>query len=555
MNFTKSVLEKAALAPHKPALVFGERIYSYGELTLSVKQYARLLTWLGVRKGDRVAIQLPNCAEFVFLHLATMLVGAITLPLNTGYKPEEIDYFLEDSGSRLFFTDDEKPRSGSDGAGSSEKAEIARIIYRGEDSNSPSSLKLLLQESQKSFEEGAGTEGADHAADSDVSGVTGGIADSATGAVDATEGNDIALLCYTSGTTGKPKGAMITHGNLLSNTRALQKLWRWTEEDILLCVLPMFHIHGLCVALHGALNAVCKVIIHDKFDPVKCFKTIEENKCTMFMAVPTIYFRLMEIWPELKPAPDLASMRVFISGSAPLSEELFARFYAATGFRILERYGMTETQMIVSNPYEQERRIPQSVGYPLPGVQVRVASDTGLDVTPGEVGEVLVKGENVFRGYWQMPEKTKDSFLGDWFRTGDLGYQDAKDGMRLYLVGRAKELIISGGYNIYPKEVEDVLGQHSAVLESAVIGVSDREFGEKVVAAVVLKSGDKGDIGRSDSETTAETTPKAASKEQLIAFCKEKLAGYKCPKEIIFLDELPRNALGKVQKHLITEAK
>jgi len=273
------------------------------------------------------------------------------------------------------------------------------------------------------------------------------------------------------------------------------------------------------------------------------------------MAVPTIYFRLMEIWPELKPAPDLASMRVFISGSAPLSEELFARFYAATGFRILERYGMTETQMIVSNPYEQERRIPQSVGYPLPGVQVRVASDTGLDVTPGEVGEVLVKGENVFRGYWQMPEKTKDSFLGDWFRTGDLGYQDAKDGMRLYLVGRAKELIISGGYNIYPKEVEDVLAQHDAVLESAVIGVSDREFGEKVVAAVVLKSGDKGDIGRSDSETTAETTPKAASKEQLIAFCKEKLAGYKCPKEIIFLDELPRNALGKVQKHLITEAK
>ena len=342
------------------------------------------------------------------------------------------------------------------------------------------------------------------------------------------------MLCYTSGTTGKPKGAMITHRNLITNALALQKVWKWTENDILLNVLPMFHIHGLCVALHGALNACSKVIIHEKFDPRNSLETIEKERCTMFMAVPTIYYRLLNVWPELKT--NLSSMRLFISGSAPLSEELFERFYSATGFPILERYGMTETQIIASNPYEPEKRIPKSVGYPLPGIQIRLISESGVDVKPGEIGELLVKGENVFKGYWQMPEKTKDSFLGDWFRTGDLGYQDEKDGMRLYLVGRSKELIISGGYNVYPKEVEDVLNQHDSVQESAVLGISDQEYGEKVVAAVVLK----------------EKQP-LISDEILIAFCKEKLASYKCPKKIIFLDELPRNALGKIQKHLIVD--
>lgn len=502
MNLTKFFFEKTTLVPDKPALVFEEATYTYSDVAEAVKQYANLLARLGVKKGDRVALQLPNCAEFVFLHLANLSLGAITLPLNTGYRPEEINYFLDDSGSSIFVADDEKFIP--DISGQKSNGKVQTIIRKG---NSANSLQALLKESQKS-----GDTVPDY----------------------PTQADDVALLCYTSGTTGKPKGAMITHRNLITNAVALQKVWKWTENDILLNVLPMFHIHGLCVALHGALNAGSTIIIHEKFEPKKCIETIGKQKCTMFMAVPTIYYRLMEVWPELNP--DLSSMRVFISGSAPLSEELFERFYSATGFRILERYGMTETQIIASNPYEEERRKSKSVGYALPGIQIRIASASGVDVKPGEIGEVLVKGENVFKGYWQMPKKTRDSFLGEWFRTGDLGYQDEKDEMRLYLVGRSKELIISGGYNVYPKEVEDVINQHSAVEESAVVGISDREYGEKVVAAVVLK----------------EKQP-AAFEDTLIKFCKGKLASYKCPKKIVFLDKLPRNALGKIQKHLIIE--
>jgi malonyl-CoA/methylmalonyl-CoA synthetase len=503
LNFTKFILEKAARAPNKPAIVFENNTYTYGDLNNLVKRYAGLLAWLGIKKGDRVALQLPNCLEFIILHLAIMSLGAITLPLNTAYKAEEVNYFLNDSKSSLFFVNDERLKQERFKLKGDKR--IKTIFRKG---NSSNSLKSLLAQSQKN--------GANYSPDY------------------PTESDDIALLCYTSGTTGKPKGAMIIHRNLITNALALQKVWKWTENDILLNVLPMFHIHGLCVALHGALNACSKVIIHEKFDPRNSLETIEKERCTMFMAVPTIYYRLLNVWPELKT--DLSSMRLFISGSAPLSEELFERFYSATGFPILERYGMTETQIIASNPYEPEKRIPKSVGYPLPGIQIRLISESGVDVKPGEIGELLVKGENVFKGYWQMPEKTKDSFLGDWFRTGDLGYQDEKDGMRLYLVGRSKELIISGGYNVYPKEVEDVLNQHDSVQESAVLGISDQEYGEKVVAAVVLK----------------EKQP-LISDEILIAFCKEKLASYKCPKKIIFLDELPRNALGKIQKHLIVD--
>lgn len=503
MNFTKFILEKAARAPNKPAIVFENNTYTYGDLNNLVKRYAGLLAWLGIKKGDRVALQLPNCLEFIILHLAIMSLGAITLPLNTAYKAEEVNYFLNDSKSSLFFVNDERLKQERFKLKGDKR--IKTIFRKG---NSSNSLKSLLAQSQKN--------GANYSPDY------------------PTEADDIALLCYTSGTTGKPKGAMITHRNLITNALALQKVWKWTENDILLNVLPMFHIHGLCVALHGALNACSKVIIHEKFDPRNSLETIEKERCTMFMAVPTIYYRLLNVWPELKT--DLSSMRLFISGSAPLSEELFERFYSATGFPILERYGMTETQIIASNPYEPEKRIPKSVGYPLPGIQIRLISESGVDVKPGEIGELLVKGGNVFKGYWQMPEKTKDSFLGDWFRTGDLGYQDEKDEMRLYLVGRSKELIISGGYNVYPKEVEDVLNQHDSVQESAVLGISDQEYGEKVVAAVVLK----------------EKQP-LISDEILIAFCKEKLAHYKCPKKIIFLDKLPRNALGKIQKHLIVD--
>jgi malonyl-CoA/methylmalonyl-CoA synthetase len=250
------------------------------------------------------------------------------------------------------------------------------------------------------------------------------------------------------------------------------------------------------------------------------------------MAVPTIYFRLLSEWKA--GTPDLRTMRVFISGSAPLSENLFHRFEQTTGFRILERYGMTEAGMIASNSIEPSGRKPKSVGFPLPGVQIRVVSGKGQNVKPGEVGEVWIKGDNVFKGYWQMPEKTQEAFEQGWFKSSDLGYQDPEDRMRLYLVGRSKELIITGGYNVYPKEVENVLEGLEAVQEVAVIGLPDEDYGEKVAAVVAIK----GEPGKTSSE-------------EMIAFCKKHLAGYKCPKQVFFVDKLPRNAMGKIQKDLL----
>ncbi len=501
MNLTKLILEKQEQYANKPAIIFEGQPYTYNDLKDTVNRYSNLLNWLGITKGDRVALQLPKCMEFIYLHLAALSLGAITLPLNPAYSQEEVEYFLEDSGSKILFVDDERIQPGQFNLGN--RSDL-KVVIRGTDGTN--GLTPLLKEVQLHSH--------------------GNINKYPTGP------GDTALLCYTSGTTGRPKGAMITHRNLVTNTLSLQKIWKWTENDVLLHVLPIFHIHGLCVALHGGLNAGSTVILHEKFDPLKCLKAIEEMKVTMFMAVPTIYYRFLQAWRKSKN--DLSSMRVFISGSASLSKELFEEFWSATGFRILERYGMTETQMITSNPYEEEMRIPGSVGYPLPGVQIRLVSESGNDVQPGEIGEVCIKGENVFKGYWHMPEKTRNSFFGEWFRSGDMGYQDEKDEMRLYLVGRSKELIISGGLNIYPKEVEDVLCQHESVQEAAVIGISDREYGEKVAAAIVLKK---------DGHPV--------TNEEIIAFCKKRLVNYKCPKKVVFLSVLPRNAMGKVQKHLI----
>jgi malonyl-CoA/methylmalonyl-CoA synthetase len=278
------------------------------------------------------------------------------------------------------------------------------------------------------------------------------------------------------------------------------------------------------------------MILHEKFEPGRAWEALEKERCTLLMGVPTIYQRLMNEWEKLERKPDLQKMRVFISGSAPLSDDLFHRFEKATGFRILERYGMTETGMNTSNRIDPAHRKAKSVGFPLPGVRIRVVGSDSKDVRPGDVGEVWVLGNNVFRGYWGMPDKTQEVFVEGWFRSGDLGYQDPKDGGRLYLVGRAKELIITGGYNVYPKEVENILETHEAVKESAVVGLSDEEFGEKVAAVVVLKDG-RGSVAL----------------EVLAAHCRERLASYKCPREIAIVPELPRNAMGKILKNRIVE--
>ncbi len=489
MNLAQVLSESCKRYKNKTAILFEDRAYRFSEVDEEIRKRAAWLQKKGVRKGDRIALQLPKGMEFIFLHLAVLSTGAILLPLNPDYSPEEIAYYLSDSGSTHFITD------------------TARFKRNGNALEEMKGLEIHLLGGE--WEEGGVNDPRIYPAQDD----------------------DVAMLIYTSGTTGKPKGAMITHRNLVTNMRALKEVWKWTDQDILLHVLPLFHVHGLCVALHGGIHAGSTIIMHEKFDPKRTWETIGKERCSLLMAVPTIYHRLLNEWKPLKP--DLSTMRLFISGSAPLSENLFHQFEEATGFRILERYGMTEAGMITSNSLAPSGRIPKSVGYPLPGGKLRTVDDKGNDVRSGEVGEVWIKGNNVFNGYWQMEEKTRESFEDGWFKTGDLGYQDPGDDLRLYLVGRAKELIITGGYNVYPKEVESVLERHGAVHEAAVIGLPDEDYGERVTAVVVKK-------GHCE-----------LSSEELIGFCKEHLVGYKCPKEVRVVDKLPRNAMGKIQKDLL----
>jgi malonyl-CoA/methylmalonyl-CoA synthetase len=506
MNLARLLSETAARNPGKNAVVFEGTPCTYGGFDREVERFAAMLHAAGVGKGDRVAIQLPKRMEFLFLHFATLSVGAVALPLNADYRPEEVEYFLSDSGSSLFVTDGERFT----------RAAGAIRGLRG--------VRTLLLD-------GGGEGGAGSLFDR-LSGAPAGFRRSWPAG-----GDDPAMICYTSGTTGRSKGAVITHRNLVSNMLALHDAWEWTGNDVLLHVLPLFHVHGLNVATHGSLYAGSTIVMHGKFDPGRAWDALEAHGCTLFMGVPTVYQRLMGEWEKRKRKPDLRGMRMFLSGSAPLSDSLFHRFERGTGFRILERYGMTETGMIASNRIDPAHRKAKSVGYPLAGVEIRVAGEDGGDVRPGEVGEVWIRGDNVFRGYWGMPEKTAESFVDGWFRSGDLGFLDPEDGGRLYLVGRSKELIITGGYNVYPKEIENVLEAHEAVKESAVVGLPDEEFGEKVVAVVVRKEG---------------SAPVAA--ETFVAHCKRHLAPYKCPRQVFIVPDLPRNAMGKIRKNRIVES-
>jgi len=509
MNLARKLSETARKYSNKPAIIFEDEVYTFADVDNEVRRYSTVLKRLGVRVGDRVALQLPKRLEFVFLELAVMSVGAAVLPLNVDYKPDEVEYFLSDSGSSLFCADRERLSRASHVLDSLQGLRSAVVGPSGE-----SDGKDRIRFSHELETIGAGDE-RDY----------------------PTAGDDLAVICYTSGTTGRSKGAMLSHRNLVSNTTALHELWQWTDRDVLLHVLPLFHVHGLFVALHGGLNAGAVIIMHEKFEPRRVWQTIETQQCTILMGVPTMYQRLMNQWDTLEKRPDLSSMRLFISGSGPLLENQFARFARHTGFPLLERYGMTEAGMITSNPVDPAGRKATSVGFPLPGVEIRVVALDGRDMGPGEVGEVLIRGDNVFKGYWGMPDKTRESLTDGWLRSGDLGYLDHDDGGRLYLVGRAKELIITGGYNVYPKEIENLLESHDSVREAAVVGMPDDDFGERVVAVVALH------------ETTPGTSPSA-----LIEYCRERLAGYKCPKQVFVTDSLPRNAMGKLQKNELKEA-
>lgn len=505
MNLAQVLLSTAEKFREKTAIVFEDKAYTFHDIDLGIRRSAAMLNALGVKPGDRVAIQVPKSMDFIFLHLANISNGGITLPLNTGYKSDEIKYFIEDSQSSLYITDEKN------------YLKRKRIIE-----SLPDLLCMVIDATPN----GTLNYPAELAK----------VADHPRGTIFPSQSDDVAIICYTSGTTGLPKGAMNTHANLIENMLSLKTAWQWRQNDVLLHVLPLFHVHGLVVALHGALNAGSTMIMHEKFDPKRVWKTIEDAKCSMFMGVPTMYYRLLREWETLTSKPNTQSMRVFISGSAPLSDKVFKQFSDRIGTPILERYGMTETGMNTSNPIDPKGRVPGSVGFPLPGVEVRIADQSGRDVTAGDVGEVYVRGDNVFKGYWRNPEKTAESFDGSWFKTGDMGRQDPDDNMRLCLSGRAKELIISGGYNVYPKEIENVVDQFEGVGESAVVGLPDEDFGERVTAVVVPK--------------TPDLSPDA---DQIISFCKERLAGYKCPKNVIFRSELPRNAMGKVQKHLLVK--
>jgi malonyl-CoA/methylmalonyl-CoA synthetase len=501
MNLAQILSEKARIFGPKMAVQIDQKERSFAELDRQIIKATGVLKRLSISKGDRVAFLLPKGLAFIELYLATLTLGAIALPLNPAYRPEEIFYFLSDSESSLIILNSEKY---VEGAAVFKKVPSLQILVT--DQEIPGTLYY-----PRFLNEPLNGKGLSY----------------------PTRGEDVALLCYTSGTTGRSKGAMITHENLIENMKVLNQAWYWTDRDKLLHVLPLFHIHGLVVALHGGLYAGSSQIMKDRFDPLETWKILEQERCTMLMAVPTIYQRLSQVWEALEKKPTLETMRIFISGSAPLPEPLFYRFKQQTDHTLMERYGMTEAGMIASNPYESEQRKAKSVGYPLNGVAIRIVGKDGRDLNPGEVGEVWIKGNNVFKGYWNQPEKTSESFQAGWFKSGDLGYQDPEDHLRLYLVGRAKELIITGGYNVYPKEIENILEDHTAVQEAAVFGLMHEDLGEQVAAAVVLREG---------------SSPEAS---ELITFCKTRLAGYKCPRKIYFRALLPRNTMGKIQKQVL----
>jgi len=442
----------------KPAFILDDGPdISYAAFTSAIARTAARLVAEGTVPGDRVLVLANKAPETVILYLATLYAGSVFVPVNPAYTQAETDYFIDNAEPRLIIAD-----AAAYVAGAASMAPLAEPVARTAD--------------------------------------------------------DLAAIIYTSGTTGRSKGAMLSHGNLAQNARALHALWGFGPDDVLIHALPIFHVHGLFVALHCALLSGCSMIWQEKFDDARVLAALP--RATVLMGVPTFYTRLLA--NSAFGRDQTAGMRLFVCGSAPLLESTFAGFEARTGQRILERYGMSEAVIITSNPLDGDR-IAGSVGYPLPGVDLRIAGGE-------ETGVIQIRGPSVFSGYWRMPEKTAEEFTADgWFITGDVGRQDA-DG-RVWISGRAKDLIITGGYNVYPKEVELVLDELPGVTESAVIGVPHPDFGEGVVAVI------QGD----------------AAEAEVIAAARAQLAAYKAPKHVITLPDLPRNAMGKVMKNVLRE--
>ena len=469
-------------------------VLTYGDIRGQSARYANLLHSLGVAPGDRVAIQAPKSLDMLMLYLGCLRAGAVFLPLNTAYTAGELDYFLKDASPKLFVcapSDEADLRPLASLAGVPHLATLGR---KGEGTLAASASALPTEFATREVGD-----------------------------------DDIAAILYTSGTTGRSKGAMLSHGNLASNCFTLRDYWGFSSGDTLLHALPIFHTHGLFVATNVLLAAGAQMIFLEAFDIEQVIAALP--RATVMMGVPTFYIRLLK---EQRFTRELAShMRLFISGSAPLSADIHRAFREHTGQVILERYGMTETNMNTSNPYDGERR-PGTVGFPLPGISVRIADpETGTVLSDGDVGVIEISGPNVFKGYWNMPEKTASEFRNGYFISGDLGLID-KDGY-VAIVGRAKDLIIAGGYNIYPAEVEAALDELPQIRESAVIGVDHPDMGEGVVGVVVAMK------------------PGFADEAAIMGALRDQLARFKQPRRIVFVDELPKNGMGKVQKTILRE--
>lgn len=467
---------------------------AYGSFFANAERIAAALVRAGLKSGDRVAVQAPKTVAMLELYVGTLLAGGVFLPLNTAYTPSEVSYFLGDASPHVFVCE---PGRQTDLAPVAERAGVAHVWTLGPDESG--TLTSLRDAEAPGF--GAVKRNAD----------------------------DLAAILYTSGTTGRSKGAMLTHRALASNSETLRDYWRFTASDVLIHALPIFHTHGLFVATNVTLMAGGAAIFMAKFDAESVRDYMPE--ATALMGVPTFYVRLLET-PGLAEAAK--GMRLFISGSAPLLAETHDQWQKLTGHAILERYGMTETNMNTSNPYDGDRRAG-TVGFPLPGVELIVADpETGTALPQGEVGVLEVRGPNVFAGYWKMPEKTAEELRETgFFITGDLGKIDA-DGY-VHIVGRAKDLIISGGYNIYPKEIELLIDDLPGVVESAVVGIPHKDFGEAVVAVVVAEKGATLSPGQISEGIAAD------------------LARFKQPRHVLLVDELPRNTMGKVQKNLLRD--
>jgi malonyl-CoA/methylmalonyl-CoA synthetase len=470
------------------------RAYMYADLERETARYARFFDILGVRPGARIAVQVDKSADALFVYLAALRAGLIYLPLNTAYQRSEVDYFLRDAEPSFVVC---APRS-KPLMDELARTSTPRHIYTLDDEGGGT----LIEASRDTPADFPALETSDH---------------------------DLAAILYTSGTTGRSKGAMLTHKNLISNAETLRTSWGFQSSDVLLHALPLFHVHGLFVAANVALASRARILLLRKFDAQQVIKYLP--RATVFMGVPTYYVRLLA-QPELS-RDTCRGLRLFTSGSAPLLKDTFESFRERTGHTILERYGMSETGMNTSNPLDGER-VAGTVGPPLPGISVRVVDDRDAALPPNMPGHVQVKGPNVFSGYWRMPEKTREEFTADgYFRTGDIGMFDAAG--YLTIVGRSKDLVISGGYNVYPKEIEALIDDMPEVVESAVVGVPDADFGEAVTAIVVRKPG------------------AALTDAEILLRLKRELANYKVPKRVYFADDLPRNAMGKVQKNLLRD--